>query len=213
MVAEQFRVAATRLDWVGAKERSTIVAVTSAIKGEGKTTTVVNLGYTLARDLGKRTVLIDCDFKCPALNRYAETPPERGLADCLRGDIPLDECLSGFGEVPCWIIPVGNCENQSNELLKAERLASIFAQLRTQFEYILINAPPILPLADMNVLAGHADLLLLIVRAASTPQHFVKRALDTLGADLPIHVILNAVGGQTLPYYMYSDYYQHAPHA
>lgn len=211
IVAEQYRVAATRLALVTAKDRSTIVAVTSAVKGEGKTTTVVNLGYTLARDLGKRTLLVDCDFKAPVLNRYAETDPERGLADCLEGEIPVDECLSGFGEVPCWILPVGNGETQSGELLRAECLASIFAQLREQFEYILINAPPILPLADMNVLAGHADLLLLVVRAGSTPQQFVKRALATLRADIPIHVILNAVGGQALPYYMYD--YEQATHA
>jgi polysaccharide biosynthesis transport protein len=205
IVAEQYRVAATRLAFVGPKRRSTIIAVTSAVKGEGKTTTVVNLGYTLARDLGKRTLLVDCDFKCPALNRYADTDRELGLADCLIADIPLQECLTGFGEVPCWIMPVGNCEMHSNELLKTERLADFFVQLREQFDYILINTPPILPLADMNVLSEYADFLLLVVRAGSTPQQFVKRALATLRPDLPIHVILNAVGSQSLPYYM-SDY-------
>lgn len=211
IVAEQYRVAATRLAFLGPKRRSTIIVVTSAVKGEGKTTTVVNLGYTLARDLGKRTVLVDCDFKCPALNRYADTDPELGLADCLMANIPLDECLSGFGEVPCWIMPVGNCEMHSNELLKTERLANFFVQLREQFDYILINAPPILPLADMNVLAQYADLLLLVVRAGSTPQQFVKRAVATLRPDPPFHVILNAVGTQSLPYYM-SDY-GYASHA
>ncbi|MGH7232363.1 MAG: GumC family protein [Nitrospiraceae bacterium] len=208
IVAEQYRVAATRLALVATKQRSTIVAVTSAVKGEGKTTTVVNLGYTLAGDLGKRTLLVDCDFKCPVLNRYPEIVPEGGLADYLTGNIALDECLSSFGEVPCWIMPVGNCKMNSNELLKTERLAGCFAELREQFDYILINTPPILPLADMNVLARHADVLLLVVRAGSTPQQFVKRALSTLRADTPIHVILNAVGSQALPYYMYTDYYQ-----
>jgi polysaccharide chain length determinant protein (PEP-CTERM system associated) len=207
IVAEQYRVAATRLELIGTKEESSVIAVTSAVKGEGKTTTVVNLGYTLARDLGKRTLLIDCDFKCPALDRYAETASPWGLADCLTSDILVEQCLTSFKEVPCWIMPVGNCELHMNELLKTERLANIFAQLRERFEYILINTPPILPLADMNVLVGHADSLLLVVRAGSTPQQFVKRAMHTLKATIPIHVILNGVGNQSLPYYMY-PYYQ-----
>jgi succinoglycan biosynthesis transport protein ExoP len=203
IVAEQYRVAATRLELVGTKQPSTVIAITSAIKGEGKTTTVVNLGYTLARDLGKRTLLIDCDFKCPALDRYAETPSLGGLADCLTGDIPVEKCLSGFQGIPCWVMPVGGRSLHMNELLKVERLAKVFAQLRDRFEYILINTPPILPLADMNVLVGHADALLLVVRAGSTPQQFVKRAMHTLKATIPIHVILNGVGNQSLPYYMY----------
>jgi polysaccharide chain length determinant protein (PEP-CTERM system associated) len=207
LVAEQYRVAATRLELIGTKARSTVMAVTSAVKSEGKTTTVVNLGYTLARDLGKRTLLIDCDFKCPALDRYAETASIWGLADCLTSDIPVDQCLSSFEGVPCWIMPVGKRQLQMNELLKAERLRNIFAQLRERFEYILINTPPILPLADMNVLVGYADALLLVVRASSTPQQFVKRALSTFKVEVPIHVILNGVANESLPYYM-APYYQ-----
>lgn len=205
IVAEQYRVAATRLALIGTEEKSTIIAVTSAVKGEGKTTTVVNLGYTLARDLGKRTLLMDCDLKCPVLHRYAEASHEFGLSDCLTGDAPIEACLSGLGEVPCWVMPVGNGSVRSNELLKPERLAAVLQRLRERFDYILINTPPILPLADMNVLAVHADVLLLVVRAGSTSQHVVRRALGTLRADKPIHVILNAVGAEALPFYMY-DY-------
>lgn len=205
MVAEQYRVAATRLALLANKGRSTVVAVTSAVKGEGKTTTVVNLGYTLARDLGKRTLLLDCDFKCPALNHYSEAVPQWGLADRLITDIPMERCLSGFGDVPCWIMPAGNCEVRSNELLKTERLAHILELLREQFEYILINTPPVLPMATMNVLAGHADLLLFVVRANSTPLQTINRAVSSLRVNTPIHLILNALTGNSLPAYMF-DY-------
>ena len=206
IVAEQYRVAATRLVFDRVKEQSTIVCVTSAVQGEGKTTTVVNLGYTFARDLGRRTVLVDCDFKRPGLTRYAENASVPGLADCLRGGATVDDCLFGFPEVPCWVMPVGKCEDESNELLKTDRLSGIFTQLRDRFEYILINAPPILPLADMNVITGYVDVLLLIVRAASTPQHHVKHALNTLMTDKPLHLILNAASGQFLPSYIHNYY-------
>ncbi len=211
VVAEQYRVAATRLALMRADRSATVVAVTSAVKGEGKTTTVVNLGYTLARDLGKRTLLIDCDFKCPMLHHYVDTPFEHGLADLLKGEISLDRCLSGFEGIPCWIMPVGRQGTQANEIFKTQRLGAILADLRGQFEYILINTPPILPLADMNVLAGLVDVLLLVVRAGSTPQEFVKQALNTLGTTIPTYIILNAVANDILPYYMYHYEYEHPP--
>ncbi len=201
-VAEQYRVAATRLSLGETKGQSTVVAVTSAVKGEGKTTTVINLGYTMARDLGKRTLLLDCDFKCPMLHHYVETVPKWGLADCLIGDIPLDDCLFGFENAPCWIMPVGRSDVHPTEILKSERLAGILAQLRERFEYIFINTPPILPLAAMNILAGHADILLVVVRANATPKQVVQRALSSLPGNVPARVVLNAVGNRTLSSYM-----------
>jgi len=206
VVAEQYRIAATRISQLGAGRRSTIVAVTSAVKGEGKTTTLVNLGYTLARDLEKRTLLVECDLKCPVLHTYAKIPTEPGLIDLLNGETPVEACFSGFGDIPCWVMPVGRRGNKKNELFKTQRLSSVLTDLRERFDYILLNTPPILPLADMNVLAGLVDLLILVVRAGSTPQQVTKWALETLRVTTPSYVILNAVDAQTLPYYIY-DYH------
>jgi succinoglycan biosynthesis transport protein ExoP len=206
IVAEQYRVIASQLAKFGAGRGSIIVAVTSAVKGEGKTTTTVNLGYTLARDLGKRTLLVDCDFKYPVLHQYAQTASEPGLVNLLNGDVPVEQCLSSFADIPCWIMPAGVQCTQGNDLLKTQRLATIFSDLRQRFDYIIINTPPVLPLADMNVLAGLADLLFLVVRAGSTPQEVVKKALDALGVAAPVHIILNAVEIRSLPYYIH-DYH------
>jgi polysaccharide chain length determinant protein (PEP-CTERM system associated) len=209
-VAEQYRVGATRIALLDASGPSTVVAVTSAVKGEGKTTTVINLGYTLARDLGKRTLLVDCDFTMPTLHHYVDVVPEWGIADCLTSDVSWENCLAGFGDVPCWIMPVGNSRIHSNELLKTGRLQSILAQLRDRFDYILINTPPILPLATMTVLAGHVDHLVLVVKANSTPHQVVKRAMKSLRCRVPVHVILNRVGSGALPSYMYDYAYTEA---
>ncbi|GKS58343.1 hypothetical protein YTPLAS18_18700 [Nitrospira sp.] len=203
MVAEQYRVAATRLSLISAKERCTVLAVTSAVKGEGKTTTVINLGYTLARDLGKRVLLIDCDFKFPGLQQFTEEDCNCGLADYLANDVDIDECLVGCGEAPCWILPVGNRVVNSTELLKTDRLSVLLQGLRDRFDFILLNTPPILAQATMNVLAGHADGLLLVVRANRTPHDVVKRAVSSLKSTKPLHVVLNAVGNQSLPSYIY----------
>jgi len=202
MAAEQYRVAAARLQLLHTNPKSTVVAVTSAIKGEGKTTTVINLGYTLARDFGKRVLLIDCDFVFPELKYFSEAPIKYGLVDCLRGDISFDEAMVPFTDTHCWIMPAGESEADPTELLKSGQLERVLAELREKFDYILLNAPPILPVATMNVLERHTDLLLLVVRANLTSQQVVKRALGSLRASKPIHVILNAVATQALPYYM-----------
>jgi len=206
MVAEQYRVAAARLQQLNKTGSPTVAVVTSAIKGEGKTTTVINLGYTLARDFGKRALLLDCDFVFPELKSFAETPTKYGLIDCLRGDIPLEEAMVSFTDIPCWIMPAGVSQVHPSELLRTDQLERVLSQLRQKFDYILINAPPILPVATMNVLERHVDLLLLVVRANLTSQQVVNRALGSLGGSKPIHVILNCVPTHNLPNYM-SDYY------
>ncbi|UVT16991.1 MAG: AAA family ATPase [Nitrospira sp.] len=202
MAAEQYRVAAARLQLLNTTGASMVVAVTSAIKGEGKTTTVINLGYTLSRDFGRRVLLLDCDFVFPELTAFLETPIKYGLIDCLRSDIPLQQAMTSFADVPCWLMPAGESVEDSNELLRAGQLNRVLSQLREEFDYILLNAPPILPVATMNVLESHSDLLLLVVRANLTSKQAVTQALGSLRAAKPIHVVLNGVSANSLPSYM-----------
>jgi succinoglycan biosynthesis transport protein ExoP len=202
MAAEQFRVAAARLQLLNSTGGPMVSAVTSAIKGEGKTTTVVNLGYTLSRDFGRRVLLVDCDFVFPELKAFIETPIRYGLIDCLRSDIPPQQAMSPLADVPCWIMPAGEDVGDSNELLRAGQLSRVLSKLREEFDYILLNAPPILPVATMNVLESHCDLLLLVVRANLTAKQAVTQALGSLRAARPIHVVLNGVAANSLPTYM-----------
>lgn len=202
MAAEQYRVAAARLQLLNSTGAPMVAAVTSAIKGEGKTTTVVNLGYTLSRDFGRRVLLLDCDFIFPELKAFIETPIRFGLVDCLRSDIPPQQAMSPFADVPCWIMPAGQDAGDSNELLRAGQLNRVLSQLREEFDYILLNAPPILPVATMNVLESHCDLLLLVVRANLTAKQAVTQAIGSLRASRPIHVVLNGVAANSLPSYM-----------
>lgn len=202
MAAEQYRVAAARLQLLNSTGAPIVAAVTSAIKGEGKTTTVVNLGYTLSRDFGRRVLLLDCDFVFPELKAFIETPIRFGLVDCLRSDIPPQQAMSPLADVPCWIMPAGEDAGDSNELLRAGQLNRVLSQLREEFDYILLNAPPILPVATMNVLESHCDLLVLVVRANLTAKQAVTQAIGSLRASRPIHVVLNGVASNSLPSYM-----------
>lgn len=211
MVAEQYRVGATRLALMAADRKNTVVVVTSAVKGEGKSATAVNLGYVLARDLGKSTLLIDCDLKCPVLHTYAGVASEPGLADLLHGNRRGDNLVQRLGELPLWILPAGRTEGRPVELSKVHHLAGILTEFRTRFEYIILDAPPILPLADMNVLAGMADFLALVVRAGATSRDVVQKAFNSLRPTIQSGIILTNLWTHSMPYYMRDYYYQSSP--
>jgi capsular exopolysaccharide synthesis family protein len=202
IAAEQYRMAATRLV-LSNEDGSAVVQVTSALKGEGKTTTAVNLAYTLARDLGRKTLLIDCDFRCPALHNYVNVPAPAGLVEFLDGSASLEDCLSLIDEVPCSILEVRTSSTEVNELTRIQQLKAILPHLRSRFDFIIINTPPVLPSATMGILASLADVLIMVIKAGSTPKHVVQQAFTMLGLTTEAHVILNAVESQSMPAYIY----------
>jgi polysaccharide chain length determinant protein (PEP-CTERM system associated) len=203
IAAEQYRMAATKLVLSTEGRGSTVLEITSALKGEGKTTTVVNLGYTLARDLGRKTLLIDCDFRCPALHEYVNIPAQAGLIELLDGVAPLENCLSAIDEVPCLILPIGRMGKEFSELTRIQQLKAILPKIRMNFDYVIINAPPVLPSASAEILASIADLHIMVIRAGTTPKHVVQQAFTMLRLSDEALVILNAVEEKSMPPYMY----------
>ncbi|MDH5669480.1 MAG: AAA family ATPase [Nitrospira sp.] len=203
VAAEQYKMAATRLVLSTEERASTVVDITSALKGEGKTTTVVNLGYALAHDLGRKTLLVDCDFRNPGLHRYASVPAHGGLLEYLDGLLSLEECLASIDETPCSILSTGKGLGEVNELTRLRRLKTVLPEMRTKFDYILLNTPPVLPSATMGILADMADLHVLVIRAGVTPKPAVQQAFAMLGLTAEANVILNAVEAQSMPAYFH----------
>lgn len=203
VATEQYRMAASRLVLSTEARGSTVIEVTSAVKSEGKTTTVANLGYTIARDLGKKTLLIDCDFRCPGLQRYVTTPAQAGLIEWLDNQAPLVDCVSSIDEVPCSIMVVGGMGREHNELTRIQQLKTRLPELRLHFDYLLINTPPVLSSASMGILASLADVLVLVIRAGVTPKHVVQKAFAMLGQTAEKQVVLNGVEAKSMPHHMY----------
>ncbi len=206
VVTEQFRVAATRLTLMQGNRGSTVIIVTSAVKGEGKSAVAVNLGYVLARDLGKSTLIIDADLKRPVVHGYMSNPLAPGLQDLLEGEQSIDACLHPQGELPLWVMPSGTPADQTIELSKINRLSETITQLRGRFDYIILDAPPILPLADMHVLSGMADVVAMVIRAGITRQAVVQKALSTLKLGTAPCIVLNGLQAEVIPYYMQEGY-------
>jgi polysaccharide biosynthesis transport protein len=208
VVAEQFRVAATRLALLQHANKGKVTVITSSIKGEGKSVVAANLAYSLARDMGKRTLLVDCDLKCPTVHEYWGISQAPGLRDVLQGTQSLESCLRQEGDLPLWILPSGIDRGRAvDDLSRISQISEILAHLREQYDFILIDAPPVLPLADMQVIASLADMVAFVIRAGLTPRHAVESALRTLGAaSKNLSIILNELEARGLPYYMHQGY-------
>ena len=106
-VAEQYRVAATRLGLIAGKQKSTVVCMSSALMSEGKTSTALNMAYVLSRDLNRKTVLVDCDLKRPTVRAYTGMESTAGLTEVLLGHKTLDECLEYHEQLGVWVLSAG----------------------------------------------------------------------------------------------------------
>lgn len=211
-VAEQYRVAATRLELMTGDRKSTAIVVTSAVMGEGKSSTALNLGYVLAKDLDRKTIVIDCDLKRPMQHIYSGLWQQPGLAEVLRGTKVVEDCLQRLGDVGPWILTAGAVGDNPLALSKMHQLADLITDLKEKFDYVIIDAPPVLPLADMQVLASMADLLAYVVKASMTGRDVVQKALKVIGETANVGIILNGLDAHTTPYYMQQEYYREAHH-
>jgi polysaccharide chain length determinant protein (PEP-CTERM system associated) len=211
-VAEQYRVAATRLELMTGDRKSTAIVVTSAVMGEGKSSTALNLGYVLSKDLDRRTIVIDCDLKRPMQHIYAGVWQQPGLAEVLRGTKVIEDCLQRLGDAGPWILTAGAVGDNPLALSKMHQLADLIAELKEKFDYVIIDAPPVLPLADMQVLASMGDLLAYVVKASMTGRDVVQKALKVIGDTANVGIILNGLDAHTTPYYMQQEYYREAHH-
>ncbi|MCA9423023.1 MAG: hypothetical protein KC592_18530, partial [Nitrospira sp.] len=206
IVAEQYRVAATRLDLLDPVASHQVVLITSAMKGDGKTSTSANIAYTLARDLNEPTLVIDCDFKCPNLHRILGLNPAPGVAEYFSGVEGLEACLQQIPDLPLWCMSVGDVQSHPVPLAKLSNLSAILETMTTRYRFIILDGPPVLPLADVNVLSGLANIVLMVVRSGVTPKDAVQKALDMIHHTGPRRLVLTDAWTQGVPYYVRQGY-------
>ena len=185
-----------------------VTVITSSVKEEGKSVVAANLAYTLARDMRKSTLLIDGDLKSPTIHHYFGIPQSPGLRDVLQGTQSLECCLQQEGEFPLWILPSGVGRGRTvDDLSRINQIAGMLGDLKNRYDYIIIDAPPVLPLADMHVIGSMADTVAFVIRAGLTPRNVVESALRTLGeAHNNTCIILNELEARGAPYYMQQGY-------
>jgi Mrp family chromosome partitioning ATPase len=187
--AEQYSILAMKVEQWMAKSGGGVLVVTSAAGGEGKSVTALNLSLALSSSLKGRVLLIDSDL-------LAETGSAAGPYISSLGN--LDVIAGGSSPVN----PVG--------LLASQQTRELLAQLRKQYQLIVLDSPPIVPIADSHVLAGIADGVVIVVRARQTRRELFRRAIESLGSANILGVVLNDVAyGDTRYAYAYRHYQRH----
>lgn len=203
VAAEQYRVLYTRLNQSRQKDSLSAFAVTSAVKGEGKTALSLNLAYVIAEEFKKRCILVECDFKKPSVSSYfAQAGSAPGLVDVLRGEADLGSAVARLeGSDNLFFLRAGKNVKNSSELLGSERMGEALDELKKGFEFLIIDCPPILPLADMNIISRLADGLVMVIRADSTPKSMVRSAMESIKEGRFMGVVLNAAHTSLKKYY------------
>jgi succinoglycan biosynthesis transport protein ExoP len=204
-MAEAYRALRTSLllTTVGAPPK--VILVTSALPEEGKTTTSINCAIVLAQK-GARVLLIDADLRRPGIHRTLGVFQKTGLTNVLTGSITLQQATVRSLVVPTlFVLPAGTPPPNPAELLASAKMGEVLATLREQYDHIVIDTPPTLPVTDAVVMATRADAVILVTRAGSTTKHALRQARDIL---LKVHarvsgVLLNAVNLNSPDYYSY----------
>jgi Mrp family chromosome partitioning ATPase len=180
---ERFRMIALRLDRMLGERASKVLVVTSPQRGDGKTTTAIGLAASLARDLGRRTMLVDCDLARPRLAAALGLTVQRGAGDVLRGAARLEDVIWRIGDDPLYVVP--GSPDPADAVAPVGGLAHLVNAARGRAEWVVLDCPAALESADASALGRFADGVALVVRSGSTRREAVAAALEVL-CDSPL---------------------------
>jgi protein-tyrosine kinase len=191
--AEQFRTLRSRLYQLRGTQPLRTVLVTSSVPGEGKTFVANNLAQAIVRQPDRRALIIDADLRCSRLHKLLGAPSNPGLTDYLRGAADEMSVIQHGQDGNLCFIPGGTEVTNPSELLSNGKLKTLLDRVTPVFDWVILDSPPCLPVADASVLADLVDGILMIVRAASTPAETAERACQELRGRNLLGVVLNAV--------------------
>jgi capsular exopolysaccharide synthesis family protein len=208
MPAEQFRLLRRMLKQDFPKGASLLI--TSPAEGDGKTLVSVNLSACLAT-LGDEALIVEADIRRPTWrNTWAQTIKPPGIEDAWAGKVEPAQTVHVIEGLSLHAAPVARIPENPSHLVSASGVRQFLAWARENFRWVVVDAPPILPAADVTELLPLVDAALLVIRAQSTPRELSKRALDMLGTRLH-GIVLNGATVDSSPYYGYLSPYHQAP--
>jgi len=203
--AEAFRKIRTNLQFIDVDHPRKTIVVTSAVPGEGKTTTLCNLAIVLAQ-AGRRLVVVDADLRRPKAADYLGLESGVGVTSVLAGRVSLPEAIQPWGSSDFDVLASGPVPPNPSELLASRQMGNLLAELTERYDIVLLDAPPLLPVTDAAVLGAACDGALLVVRHGSTTRHQIKSALSALEA---VSARLLGTVLSMAPEVESSDYYQY----
>lgn len=204
--SERFRILRARLERLNLNgSNKNLIAVTSAVPDEGKSLVACNLARSLALDPRGKTLLLDCDLRKPTVHKYCGLQSVPGLSDVLVGKVPLSKVINevenGFN-----VICAGSPVVDATRAIELPQFAAVLEQLRAHYRYVIIDCPPVLLCPEPLILSSIIDGTILVVRAWRTQKKLVKDAVNLLGRDKFVGLIVNDAK-DSLNEYGYYGYY------
>jgi len=209
MFVEQFKSLSSRFEYRIDVLDCKVIAVTSAVAGEGKTVSAVNLAMNLASSGRKKVLLVDVDLRKCDLAKGVGVPPVPGLTEHLAGSAGMKEILRNSVAPGLSVIPGGMRVSAPWELLSGVRFRDFLKETRDRFDLVLLDTPPVVPVSDTHALRDLVDGFVLVYRLGFTPHPLFKQAIDDIGEKKLLGVVLNGVEAESERYYLryYGKYY------
>jgi len=200
--AEKFRFLAVRLRHLRQSRPLKKILITSTIPQEGKSTVAANLACTLARRKGQRTLLLEGDLRRPTVATQFGLGRISGLCEWLSGQTEGIN-IYRLKSLGLWVLPAGNAPENPLELMQSGKLSPLMDQLQAWFDWIVIDSPPVLPLADASMWSRLSDGILLVTRKGVTEKHHLQRGLETIEKSKLLGALVNGSTNAA-----HTDYYQ-----
>ncbi len=214
--AEAYRILRTNLEFTRKSATANCLSVVSGSAGEGKSTTICNLAFVCAQG-GYNVLLIDADLRRPRQHTLFNTTNAMGLSTYLSSDVPLQEVVLQTAVPNLYFLPAGPMPADSAGLLNSQRMSDLIADVKSRFDLVLIDSPPILGVSDAAVLANEADATLIVLQHRKLPRHMlarVKQAVESVGGTVAGAVLNNVDTRSDAAYQYYTSYYSYyAPSA
>lgn len=214
IVGEQFRLLRSRLGLMQKQRGIKTVLITSTVPEEGKTFTASGLAGVFAQEPGKRVLLIDADMRKPRSGAHfgiSGAGDSNGLSEVLRGNVPMNQAILRSTNPEFCFLPSGPLPSNPSELIGSPQFERILRTAAENFDWVIVDSPPILSISDTNLLIPICDTVVLVMRANSTPAKLVNQAVERIGREHICGVVINRQKRATSSRYYYQYYYRNSP--
>lgn len=205
--AESFRQIRTNLQFANVDNNSKTILVTSSLPGEGKSTTATNMAIAMAQ-AGQRVALIDADLRRPMVATYLGLEGGAGLTTALIGSAEVEDLLQPWGEDDLFVLTSGQVPPNPSELLGSDAMSKLIVRLAEDFDAVIVDAPPLIPVTDATVLAQKVAGVVLVIGSGKIQSHDLEKSLSSLElvkANV-LGTVLNLLPSKGPDAYAYSYY-------
>jgi capsular exopolysaccharide synthesis family protein len=205
IAAEKVHMLALRLSQAQREKQLKTLLITSSVKDEGKSVVAANLAISLSRTK-QRVLLLDGDCHQSTLARLLGAPELDGIEGWWRTSYPVTNFIVKMNSLPLWFLAAGKPIDHTQEMLQSRRLVDMLKQLTSAFDWIIVDSPPLAPLADASAWMGLTDATLLIVRIRRAPTKVLSKIMDSIDKRKLIGLVVNDCADHHISYY--EQYYK-----